>query len=206
MEPVAYFNKCISVIGSSATFNWSEIEKAYATRAYHNLDHLREMISHLVAASPSLKVTTRREAIFGIALIYHDVVYRAGSKDNERRSADWAESDLRSAGASTEEKDYCRRLIMATKAHIPVGGNQADQALLVDLDLAVLARDSDGYDVYAKAVRKEFSIYPDFLYKPGRRKALKHFLEQPTIYHTPHFQHCFEAIARKNILRELAGL
>jgi len=206
MEPSEYYQICLQCLSPGRNSAWKEIENDYRGRAYHNLHHLKEMISHLPANSPFSKPDGRREALFGMALIYHDVVYRAGRKDNERRSADRAATDLLAAGDSRQEADYCRRLIMATKIHQPAGENGEDQKLLIDLDLAVLARLPDEYDDYAAAVRKEFSLYPDFLYRPGRRKALQHFLDQEYIYHTSGFRDRFEASARENLRRELNAL
>ncbi|MEO0735119.1 MAG: hypothetical protein AAFZ52_19955, partial [Bacteroidota bacterium] len=144
--------------------------------------------------------------LFGLALVYHDVIYRAGRKDNEARSADLLEKDLREMGQDQAAADYCRRLIMATKLHVPSSEDAGEEALLIDLDLAVLARDTTGYDNYTQGVRQEFRKYPGFLYRPGRKKALRHFLEQDRIYHTAFFRDLYEDLARENLRRELALL
>jgi predicted metal-dependent HD superfamily phosphohydrolase len=52
-------------------------------------------------------------------------------------------------------------------------------------------------------VRKEYAIYPDLLYRPGRIKVLKYFLEKPRIYHTPYFWEKYEEQARANMEAEL---
>lgn len=206
MEPSEYYQICLQLLSPMAVTAWPTIKKAYEGRAYHNLNHLQEMINHFPEDSSFRLPESRQAALFGIALIYHDIIYRAGRKDNEKRSADQAEAALLQVGASKEEADYCRRLIMATKTHQPDGPEADDQCLLIDLDLAVLARMPEGYDVYSLAVRKEFSLYPDFLYRPGRRKALQHFLEQDFIYHTSVFRKHFEESARDNLTRELSLL
>ncbi|MEL7163638.1 MAG: hypothetical protein AAFN92_22965 [Bacteroidota bacterium] len=144
--------------------------------------------------------------LFGLALVYHDIVYRAGRKDNEARSADVLERDLRAIGQDQAAVNYSRRLIMATKTHQPSGEDAGEESIMIDLDLAVLARDAAGYDAYAKAVRHEFRRYPGFLYRPGRKKALQHFLEQDHIYHTPFFRERYEDRARENLRRELQAL
>jgi predicted metal-dependent HD superfamily phosphohydrolase len=41
----------------------------------------------------------------------------------------------------------------------------------LDADLSILGKDLDTYLAYTKMIRKEYSIYPDFLYKPGRKKG-----------------------------------
>lgn len=200
MKPVDYYHECLRAISPGATSNWERINRAYGGRAYHNVHHLGEMLGHL-AVLPTF-LAPAAAPLFGIALIYHDIVYRAHRQDNEARSADLALTALRELGVDENGQAYCRRLIMATKTH---QASDDDEGWLVDLDLAVLARPADGYDAYARAVRQEFSIYPDFLYRPGRKKALRHLLDQPRIYHHPDLQARWEAPARANLNRELAA-
>jgi predicted metal-dependent HD superfamily phosphohydrolase len=196
-----YYEDCLASINPDAGSAWPAIARAYVGRAYHNLDHLTEMLSHYRSIAPDLAPAA--PPIFGIALIYHDVVYRAGRADNEARSADMAVEALQAAGVDTAGQNYCRSLIMATKFHLP---KNDDEGLLVDLDLAVLARSAKGYDAYTEAIRKEFSLFPGFLYRPGRKKALQHFLEQPNIYYHSFFRERWESPARENILREITRL
>jgi predicted metal-dependent HD superfamily phosphohydrolase len=49
-------------------------------------------------------------------------------------------------------------------------------------------------------------MYPDFLYKPGRRKVLTHFLEMERIFKSDHFYQKYEEQARKNLLFESIAL
>lgn len=216
MEPVNFYHHCLRVINPDTGSKWTQIESAYSGRAYHNLAHLREMLGHYIAqltntvpvlqprsATTPAALLSKKEALWGLALIYHDIVYTASRRDNEAKSADLLVKDLLAIGASEEDSAYCHRLIMVTKSHQLLEGSDRSDALLIDLDLAVLARPADGYGAYAKAVRKEFKIYPNFLYKPGRKKALQHFLEQPVIYHLQESRDKWEAAARENIQREI---
>ncbi|MFT6001002.1 MAG: putative metal-dependent HD superfamily phosphohydrolase [Neolewinella sp.] len=196
-----FYEECLTTINAEAKSAWPAIARAYDGRPYHNLDHLMEMLGHYRSIAPDLIPAS--PPIFGIALIYHDIVYRAGRADNEAHSADMAVAALQTAGVDTDGQNYCRALIMATKTHQP--GND-DEGLLVDLDLAVLARPTKGYDAYTEAIRKEFSLFPSFLYRPGRKKALQHFLEKTNIYCEPSFRERWELLARENILREIERL
>lgn len=204
MNSEDFYHNSLLLLLPGAPSSWPAIAADYSGRAYHNLDHLREMIGHLHASSTG--IAPAAAPLFGLALIYHDVVYRAGRSDNEARSADRLVADLQPHGLSAADADYCRRLIMATKHHVPSASDNGDEALLIDLDLAVLARPAAGYTTYAAAVRQEFSLFPGFLYRRGRKKALSHFLNQPSIYQTAHFQDLWEQRARENMERELAGL
>ncbi len=201
MKPADYYQACFEALSPELPSEWEHIANAYHGRAYHNLNHLEEMLGHLPGLSTSLAPAAA--PIFGIALVYHDIVYRAGRKDNEARSADEAVAFLQKAHASKTDQARCRQLIMATKTHEAA---TEEEAVLVDLDLAVLARDPANYDLYAQNVRKEFRLFPDFLYRPGRKKALRHFLDKPFIYHGETARSQWEAPARANLERELSAL
>lgn len=211
MEPVDFYHDCLSNLNPETSSRWAALSAAYSGRAYHNLSHLREMLSHYTTIPDSMLPTPmdqggRYRALFGLALIYHDVVYVAGRGDNEARSADLLEQHLAPAGCTANEISWCRKLIMSTKLHTPSTEDLGAEALLIDLDLAVLARPQEGYKAYTEGVRKEFRLFPNFLYRPGRRKALRHFLDQSTIYHTPFFRNRWEEVARNNLAQELSEL
>lgn len=76
----------------------------------------------------------------------------------------------------------------------------------MDADLSILGKSSQVYLEYTKQIRKEYSIYPHFLYKPGRKKALEHFLALESIFKTEYFKKKYEIRARENIEFELSIL
>ena len=57
--------------------------------------------------------------------------------------------------------------------------------------------------VALKNIRKEYAIYPDMLYNPGRKKVLQHFLTMDTIYKTAVYRDRYEQKAKENLQREL---
>lgn len=182
--------------------SWHNVEKAYAGRAYHNLDHLEEMLSDLPQHAPP-----RDSLIFGVALIYHDIVYKPTRSDNESRSAESAARALRQSGGIEDSRiERCSQLIMATKHHRPSSQDDGDEALLIDLDLTVLARSPEGYDRYRAALRKEFWMIPGFVFRNRRRAVLTSFLDRPHIYHTDYGRAHYEPPARENLWRELREL
>ena len=81
-------------------------------------------------------------------------------------------------------------MILATKDH--QCNNVEDEKWLIDFDLKILSKDWDAYQVYFEQIRKEYSIYPDFLYKPGRKKALEHFIKNDFIFQTEEFRALYE--------------
>jgi predicted metal-dependent HD superfamily phosphohydrolase len=54
------------------------------------------------------------------------------------------------------------------------------------------SQDWDIYCTYANNIRKEYSMYPEFLYKPGCKKLLHHFLNRDRIIKTGFFFNKFE--------------
>ena len=63
---------------------------------------------------------------------------------------------------------------------------------LLDLDLSILGKNPEEYRRYCDNIRKEYSIYPDFIYRKGRRKVLQNILELDSIYKTDFFKQAYE--------------
>ena len=177
--------------------NWLDLEKAYSkkSRHYHNLTHIAAMI--LSFETYSDRLNKPNEILFSI--FYHDYIYKSSKKDNELKSAEFALSIL------PKNISFDRQLIFdaicATQQH--QHNAIEDINWLIDFDLKILARDWEDYKIYFEQIRKEYSIYPDFLYKPGRAKALKHFLEDEFIFQTEEFRGLYEEKARMNIEKEI---
>lgn len=171
------YSELLSKIGFSANKiqqNWTDLEKAYSKRHYHNLKHLKEMIESFETYSNRLQ--NPNEILFSI--FYHDFVYSASKKDNELKSAEYGLSIL--PQNVTLNKQLVFDAICATQQH--QHNKIEDINWLIDFDLKILAKDWDDYKIYFEQIRKEYRIYPDFLYKPGRTKALKHFLENELFF------------------------
>lgn len=97
--------------------------------------------------------------------------------------------------------DNCRQQILATAGHLV--SDNSDVNYFTDADLSILGASLSGYLDYAAAIRKEYKMYPGFLYKPGRIKVLKYFLSLDRIFKTDHFQGLYEEHARRNLLHEI---
>lgn len=139
------------------------------------------------------------------AIFYHDIIYNVLRKDNEARSALLAVKRLKELGLSPQQTETVKGYIEATQTHtIPAGiQNPADLSLFLDFDMSILAADWELYLAYTQQVRKEYRVYPDALYKPGRRQFLEKCLQSPAIFHTPLFKAQYEATARANMEKEL---
>lgn len=179
---------------------WLDLEKAYSakSRQYHNLNHLKEMIELFDIHYSNLK--NPNEVLYSI--FYHDYIYKASRKDNELKSAEYALAIL--PNAISLNKQLVFDAICATQLH--QHNKIEDINWLIDFDLKILSKDWEDYQTYCNQIRKEYKIYPNLLYKPGRRKALGHFLEQEFIYNTAIFRNLFDEDARTNIKREISLL
>lgn len=181
---------------------WTEIDKNYSgkKRHYHNLQHLE----HLLAQLQPVQQTIESWDTVLFTLFYHDIIYLAHRSDNEAKSAALAQQRLQQAGVSSNIIGNCAAQILATKAHQQA--TEADTNYFTDADLSILGQPWEVYETYYKNVRKEYAMYPDFLYNPGRKKVLQHFLFMDRIFKTNHFFHLLEASARENLQREWALL
>ncbi|KFF14902.1 HD domain-containing protein [Flavobacterium hydatis] len=180
--------------------NWSDLEKAYSSKSrhYHNLSHITDMILSFETYQDKLR--NPDEILFSI--FYHDYVYKSSKKDNELKSAEYTLSIL--PKNISFNKQLVFDAICATQLH--QHNEIEDINWLIDFDLKILARDWEDYQIYFEQIRKEYRIYPDFLYKPGRAKALKHFLENEYIFQTEEFRNLYEEKARMNIEKEISLL
>ena len=180
--------------------HWLSLEKAYAgkTRHYHNLSHLIEMMDYYDLYRSHLKNPS--EVLYSI--FYHDIIYKVTRKDNELKSAQYAVALF--PDDSKLDKELVYNMICATQHH--QHNENEDINWLIDFDLKILSKDWSAYKIYFEQIREEYKIYPDFLYKPGRAKALKHFLENEFIFHTEMFRNLYEEKARTNIEKEISLL
>ncbi|UFH33116.1 hypothetical protein LNP04_05180 [Chryseobacterium sp. C-71] len=181
---------------------WLEIEKKYTGkgRYYHNLTHLENMFSELELVKDRILNFTN----ISFSVFYHDVIDDASSKLNEEESAEFAMLRLEKLGLNKTDIEEIPKQILATKSHHKSENN--DINYLLDADLSILGKDIESYIKYTQQIRKEYSIYPDFLYKPGRKKVLQHFLELESIFKTEYFSEKYEIQARKNIEFEIGQL
>lgn len=204
MFPDVFTNLCSTYSQNTSLIEhlWADISKAYShkSRHYHNLDHLTNMLAQLQSCRDL--VTDWDSVLF--ALFYHDFIYNPTSKDNEEKSAAEAGKKLKILGVPPEKITLVNELILATKSHKEY--TNSDVNLFTDADLSILGSSPAEYEQYRSNVRKEYSIYPDILYKPGRKKVLQHFLDMHYIFKTEFFRTKFESSARTNINNELKSL
>lgn len=160
------------------------IHDAMANRPYHNMNHLIQMRD---ALAEFIEIDEALEA----AINFHDLVYEAGSTENEKFSADIA------ADLYPEHAEFLVEAIMATKQHKATGNRKID--LFLDADMSILGMPWPQYDAYRKAVRKEYLAFGNDEYRSGRMA----FLESFSGFITEEFNAKYLEQAKYNINREL---
>jgi predicted metal-dependent HD superfamily phosphohydrolase len=182
----------IEEAGRGLLRRWSEPH-----RRYHDVTHLSAVLSTLDELAAPVEVR--------LAAWYHDAVYDPRARDNEERSARLAVEELTRLGLGDDPAGEVARLVRLTTGHDPEDGD-VNGALLCDADLAVLARPAPEYDRYAAAIREEYAHVPDEAFRAGRAAVLRHLLDLPALYRTPHLRERWEQPARANLRRELDAL
>ena len=181
---------------------WKAIEKNYSgkRRHYHTLQHLENIYAALYPVQH--QIDNWSTLLF--TLFYHDIIYNPLRADNEEQSAIAAEKALQKLTVPADMIADCKAQIMATKSHEL--STSSDTNFFTDADLCILGSPWAEYEIYSNNVRREYAVYPDLLYKPGRRKVIHHFLQQERIFKTAHFYTVYEKEARNNLSRELGKL
>lgn len=133
----------------------------------------------------------------------HDLIYDTRRQDNEAASAERACQWLEQADLG-QWAPALREMILATRHQQPP--EDADAALVVDIDLSILASDAAVYAGYEAAVRAEYAWVPEPLFRAGRAKLLRQLLDAPTLYHHAPLAALWEAPARRNLEAALAAL
>ncbi len=168
-------------------------------RHYHNLEHLGEVLK----VAGRLASHSEDSVALTLAVWFHDAVYDPRRDDNEAKSADLAMDSLQRFRLSDATREQISSLILATRQHV---ATTANERVLLDADLAILAAAEARYDRYAAAIRREFGHVSDADFRVGRRAVLEQFLAREHIFHTPVMAVEGEAAARRNLSREAANL
>ncbi len=197
------FLKLISKYSDDVQYNiecWEEIKKSYSSkyRHYHNLLHIENMLLELENVKSQIK---NLDTIL-FAIYYHDLVYKTTKTDNEYQSAQVFEKRI--SKTSFHNLRECKAQIESTKHHKHSADD--DTNILLDLDLSILGKSPKEYQKYSENIRKEYRIYPDFLYRRGRTKVIKSMLESDSIFKINYFINKYENQARANLRSELQQL
>lgn len=180
---------------------WQDIVKHYSSkqRHYHNLSHIHSMLIQ----AENIKASIVDYDVLRFAIWYHDIIYKSTKKNNELKSAEFAQNCLKSFDFDEKRVKNVTFLINSTKNHNVVLDENEDNAYILDIDLSILGTQWNTYKTYIKNIRQEYAIYPDFMYNKGRKKVMLHFLDRKRIYFTKLYHDKFEVQARENIKQEI---
>ena len=180
------------------------LEQAYATppRAYHSIDHVQEVLRQVdvVAQGPGW----RQPREVQLAALYHDAIYVAGRGDNEARSAQLARAHLAQWPQPGVDMARVADLIELTARHggLSPGDVDAEAALFLDCDMAILGAAPEVFDAYDRGIASEYAgVVPGFIFRRKRRQFLKDLLQRERIYLSEFFHARLDAAARANLRR-----
>ena len=173
---------------------WQEIEIQHSSpnRYYHTLKHLEYIYNELEKV--------KLNHILEFSIFYHDIIYDVEKIDNEEESAKLAISQLKKLNISEEDKTAIKQLILETKTH---QATSTQNKLFLDADLSILGSNPIEYKNYIQKIQKEYRVYNKSVYRKGRGKIIKMFLEKDKIYQSEYFYELYEKKARYNLSKEL---
>jgi predicted metal-dependent HD superfamily phosphohydrolase len=173
-----------------------------AGRYYHNLSHIERLLEDAREFYPN---GVPAEVFF--AIWFHDAVYNTIlSNNNEVKSAKLAVERMHELGVPEEVISKTEALVLKTENHMAAEVKDEATGFFLDADLKTLGIAEDEFLSYGKAIRREFSLVPDLIFKSGRRKFIDKMLTAPRIYRTDKFYNLYEEQARKNLMTELSML
>jgi predicted metal-dependent HD superfamily phosphohydrolase len=185
----------------------TRLAESYRTghRAYHTLTHVVAVLRAFEAAKHEAEV--RDPASVYCAILFHDAVYAGVPGEDERASAELARAAIESSSAPCDSSRVAE-LILATASHGKLAQvDDADLALFLDCDLAILGASPEDYDRYERGIAEEYArvVAPE-VYRVGRARFLEAFLQKPRFFFTERFHRLFDARARENLSRALEAL
>lgn len=169
-------------------------------RHYHTQQHLTECLTLF----DTLRAHAEQPADIELAVWFHDAIYDVQGHDNEARSAHWAVQALATGGVDAARCQRVHDLIMAT-CHTALPASP-DQALLVDIDLAILGAPAARFAEYSRQIGAEYAWVPPQVYAVKRRAVLQGFLGRKQIYTTPAVAQRLEQRARNNLAAAISSL
>lgn len=194
-----------SALDTTALFE--DVVRAYGEpgRRYHSMEHIEhcirqlELVQRELGPSAGLEGDQVDAVEFGIW--YHDVVYVTRAKDNEARSADLF-AQIAEGVLDAARIDDVHRIIMAT-LHL-AKPHQADECLMVDIDLSSFGMKWDHFRRDSVAVRTEMGHQSEAEFSRGHARFLNNLMARDSVYSTEFFRDLYETRARENIERYLS--
>lgn len=177
-----------------------DLVNAYSdsARHYHNLKHIQYILDIIEEVKDLANCFTAIQ----LSAWFHDYIYNPQAKDNEVKSAVYAEKILNILNISPNTIQLVKQIILSTEKHQPLTIN-IDNLIFLDADLSILGTSPDKYLKYTQAIRREYSYVSDRDYQQARKQVLTRFLARTRIYYTDYFYQKLESSARDNLQAEI---
>lgn len=146
--------------------------------AYHNWRHIQEMF--MIADSLDIELSKSQE----LAILFHDVVYKVGAKDNEEKSASLMRKELENTGLSEDVINTAEQIILDTANHQPT---IPESKIVLDLDMVHLSFDFNIFLYYRDKIKEEYPHISDEEFYQGEISFFESILKQDKILFTNHF-------------------
>lgn len=173
-------------LGEALIRAWSEPH-----RKYHDTSHLIWLLD--AAEEHASAIADAR--FVGYTIWFHDAIYTPGEPDNEKLSADWARTSLVAEPALSERVAH---VVEMTKRH-EEGEAAGDEALFLDMDIAILGAPWEIYCAYAAAIRAEYPHIVDPAFAAGRGAFLAKQLDRSRTFRTDLYESERGETARANM-------
>jgi predicted metal-dependent HD superfamily phosphohydrolase len=187
--------------GADADRVWKALQEGYTEphRRYHGIDHLKHCLEGLDQAAS----VARDPDTLELAIWFHDLVYVAGAKDNEERSAE-VFTGLMGPFLAPERLQRARRLIMTTTHQVQPGAG--DERLIADIDLSSLAKPWPRFIEDVDKLRAEEPAKSEDEYFQAKVRFYRAMLGRKSLFNTVPFQLRYEHRGRANLQNYLALL
>lgn len=168
------------------------------SRYYHNYQHVESILNQI----DEVYLTQEQRVTMLLSAFYHDVFYTIGCKNNEIKSAKKLLTHFRFFEA-INIISKANEIIRATTFH---ESNDELTCLFIDMDMSILGSEPKAYKDYLNAIKKEYSIIPQRMFKRGRRQFILSTLDRDAVFLTSDYQGKYEDKARYNLQQELLEL
>ncbi len=178
---------------------FDEITKKYTTtrRHYHNLQHIQNAFGILRQPYAGQLIDID---VVAFSVFYHDIIYNVLRKDNEPRSAGLAVKRLKALSVPPEKAEQVRLFYRGYANPCHYSFSYPTQAICnysLILIWSILGPIGRHMKPIPNRVRREYRIYPDKVYYPGRKQFFQHCLLTGHIFQTLFSVTGIEARARR---------
>lgn len=172
---------------------------AESGRLYHTIDHIDHCLGQFDEVRPDCVQADAVE----LAIWFHDAIYNFPAYENEKLSAAFFMETSDQVLDSEFRKDVAALVIATEHVKVP---DDADQRILVDVDLSSFGLPWDKFAADGKNIRRELHYLADAEFYKGQIAFMQSLLGRDRIFNTSHFFDAYESIARDNVGRYLNSL